>query len=75
MPFEKDPGHGGTEADGSKSELYCSLCYKNGEFCRPDASVKQMQELVRQKMKEQGMNRLMRTMARHQIPRLKRRKK
>ena len=32
MPMSKDPQGGGTNADGSKNENYCSYCYQNGEF-------------------------------------------
>ncbi|HMT01313.1 MAG TPA: zinc ribbon domain-containing protein [Candidatus Absconditabacterales bacterium] len=72
MPFDQDSEKGGTEKDGSKSTMYCSLCYKDGKFCRPDATVKGMQELVWEKMKEKGFRRPMRMMAWYQIPRLKR---
>lgn len=36
MPLNKDPQGGGTNADGSKSNEYCSRCYVNGQFTRPD---------------------------------------
>lgn len=32
MPMASDPGKGGTNSDGSKSGLYCSFCYQDGEF-------------------------------------------
>jgi len=32
MPLNKDPQSGGTNADGSKNEKYCSYCYQNGAF-------------------------------------------
>jgi hypothetical protein len=32
MPMKKDPNLGGTEKDGSKSDMYCSYCYEKGEF-------------------------------------------
>lgn len=54
MPLKKDPGQGGTEADGSKSLKYCSLCYSEGRFTRPDMNVDEMKALVRGKMKEMG---------------------
>jgi hypothetical protein len=30
MPMKKDPLHGGTNADCSQNELYCSYCYREG---------------------------------------------
>lgn len=32
MPLDNDPQKGGTNADGSKSEKYCSFCYERGKF-------------------------------------------
>lgn len=32
MPLDKDPNNGGTNADKSKSNMYCSYCYKDGKF-------------------------------------------
>lgn len=54
MPLNKDPQHGGTNADGSKSTMYCSYCYQNGQFTQPDMTAAQMQEFVKGKMKEMG---------------------
>ena len=54
MPLSKDPQGGGTEADGTTSTMYCSHCYKNGKFVLPDITAQQMQEHVKQRMKEMG---------------------
>ena len=62
----------GTEADSSKSEMWCSLCYANGKFIGPDCTLEQMQEIVRTALKEQGMNPVMQWLALKQIPRLAR---
>ena len=32
MPLDKDPNQGGTNADNSKSDKYCSFCYQHGKF-------------------------------------------
>ena len=32
MPLDKDPDKGGTNADKSISDKYCSFCYKDGKF-------------------------------------------
>jgi hypothetical protein len=52
MPMKKDPNAGGTNADGSKSEKYCSYCYKNGAFMNADCTAEQMQKFCIGKLKE-----------------------
>lgn len=52
MPLKKDEKGGGTNADGSKSSMYCSRCFGDGKFTRPGITAKEMQQLVRAKMKE-----------------------
>lgn len=52
MPLNKDENGGGTESNGKKSTLYCSHCYVNGEFTRPDITVDEMKELVIGKLVE-----------------------
>jgi hypothetical protein len=32
MPLDKDPNKGGTNADKSISDKYCSFCFKDGKF-------------------------------------------
>ena len=54
MPLNKDEKGGGTNTDGSKSNMYCSKCYENGTFVNPNMTVEQMQELVKGKLKEFG---------------------
>lgn len=54
MPLKKDEKGGGTNQDGSKSKMYCSRCYENGKFTSPGMTVMQMQDLVKNKMKEMG---------------------
>lgn len=51
MPLSKDKQGGGTNADGSKSTLYCSHCYQNGAFTQPDCTVEQMVGRVSDKMR------------------------
>ena len=45
MPMRLDE-HGGTEADGSHSADYCSMCYADGVFVQPEMTLPQMQDLV-----------------------------
>ena len=54
MPLKKDPKGGGNNKDGSISNMYCSHCYENGKFIRPDITVEQMQEFVKDKLKMMG---------------------
>ena len=55
MPLKRDEKGGGTEADGTRSTMYCSHCYENGQFVMPDISVTEMQARVREKIVEFGM--------------------
>lgn len=32
MSLDKDPKHGGTNSDKSKSTMYCSFCFQDGKF-------------------------------------------
>ena len=32
MPLDKDPNQGGTNSDQSRSDQYCSFCFKDGRF-------------------------------------------
>ena len=57
MPLSKDPQRGGSNTDGSLSVKYCSYCYQNGEFTF-DGTVQEFQEFCRQKMIENGSNKI-----------------
>lgn len=69
-----DEGHGGTEKDGSKSDKYCSYCYKDGEFFMKDEikTAKDMQQMCIKMMKKQGMNGAFAWLMTRGIPRLER---
>lgn len=54
MPLKKDPKGGGTEANGAKSDMYCSYCYLEGKFTNPNMTVGEMQAFVKGKLKEMG---------------------
>lgn len=56
MPLKYDPENGGSEQNGTKSELYCSYCYQNGKFTNEEIKTPlEMQKFCITKMKEQGM--------------------
>ncbi len=42
MPIRRDEKGGGTNADGSKSGMYCSHCYEAGAFTLPNLSAAAM---------------------------------
>ena len=76
IPFKDDPKGGGTNADGSKSSIYCSYCYEGGKFTQPDITAVEMQEFVKRKLKELGgIHRLFAGIFSKGIPRLERWKK
>lgn len=71
MPLDKDPKGGGTNADGSISDTYCSLCYQQGTFTR-DISVKEMRKLIIDKMVEMKYQRWVANFMTLGLPRLER---
>jgi Putative zinc ribbon domain len=36
----------GSEKDGSKSNLYCKYCYRDGDFTDPEMTLEQMKNIV-----------------------------
>lgn len=55
MPLKKDAQGGGTNKDGSKSVMYCSKCYLNGDFQNPEINTaEKMKDFVKEKLKEMG---------------------
>lgn len=42
----------GTEKGGSKSELYCKYCYKDGALINPDMTIDEMKTIVTTQMKK-----------------------
>ena len=72
MPLSRDEKGGGTNADGSKSRMYCSHCYGKGKFTLPNITVDQMQERVKGKMKEMGFPGFLSGFFTRKIPKLRR---
>lgn len=71
MPMQ-DGEVAGTQADGSKSLKYCSLCYENGRFITPDMTLDEMKKIVDDALKEKGWMWPLRWMAKSQLPSLER---
>lgn len=57
MPLSRDPAGGGTEADGTHSRIYCSLCYENGAF-RHDMDLPAFQSHCAAQLSAKGMPRI-----------------
>jgi len=72
MPMKKDPQGGGTNTDGTKSQMYCSYCFQKGAFTAPNMSAAEMQELVKGKLKEMKVPGFIAGMMAKSIPKLKR---
>ena len=72
MPLKRDEQGGGTNADGSKSTVYCSHCFQQGKFVLPDLTVDQMQARVRQKLVEFGFPGFLAGLFTRRIPKLDR---
>lgn len=62
----------GSEADGTRSETWCSLCYRDGAFIDPDCTLEEMRAIVESALMENGSGRVMRWLAQRQIPKLER---
>jgi len=75
MPLARDERGGGTNADGSKSMVYCSHCYQGGRFTSPDITLEQMQDTVKRKLKEMGVPGVIAGLLTRKVPKLQRWKK
>ena len=54
MPMKRDEKGGGSNADGSKSTVYCSHCYDAGQFTAPGLTATDMKARVVEKLKQSG---------------------
>ncbi|MFN0214027.1 MAG: zinc ribbon domain-containing protein [Saprospiraceae bacterium] len=72
MPMHRDDLGGGTNADGSKSVVYCSKCWQGGTFTSPDMTVVEMKALVKEKLKSFGFPGFIAGIFTRKIPKLER---
>lgn len=72
MPMDQDPVKGGSNKDGSKSDMYCSYCYEDGKFKDDFTEASQMVEFVKGKLAEKGMCKIKQSLFTVQIKNLKR---
>ena len=72
--MKKDKKGGGSNADGTISQMYCSMCYENGQFLSPPEidTAKKFQKFCINEMKKDGMNGFMAWLLTRGIPRLER---
>jgi len=76
MPLSRDPKGAWSEKDGSLSTMYCSSCYQDGQFTKPNVTLQEMQALVDGVLKKEMKRfKFFRRLAVRQIARLKRRNK
>jgi hypothetical protein len=72
MPLSRDERGGGTNADGSKSGMFCSHCYEGGRFTLPDITADEMRERVKGKLKEAGFPGFLAGLFSRKVPKLER---
>ena len=72
MPMSRDSEGGGTNADGSKSTMYCSHCWAKGRFTMPDLTASQMQERVKGRIEEMGFPAILSWFFTRNVPKLAR---
>lgn len=70
MPLNRDPNGGGTEADGTLSTTYCSICYEGGDFKHPNVSVEEFQAHCVQALVDKGMPKIVAWAFTRGIPKL-----
>ena len=74
MPLKHDPEGGGTEADGTRSLMYCSYCYRDGRFTM-DCTAEEMQKFCIEKLIEMRFPKIIAWLFTRSIPKLERWKK
>ena len=70
--MHRDELKGGTNADGSRSLMYCSHCWKNGKFTDPDMTMAHMKAKVKQKLQSFGFPGFIAVIFTRNIPKLER---
>jgi hypothetical protein len=72
IPLKRDAHGGGTNADGTRSAMFCSHCYQEGKFTQPDLSVDEMKKQVKARLKEYGIPGILSGVFTRNIPKLAR---
>lgn len=76
-PMKKDKKGGGTNADGTISKKYCSMCFERGAFLNPPEidTAEKFQKYCILQMKKDRMNGVLAWLLTRGIPKLERWKK
>ena len=72
MPLSQVLKNAGTEKNGDKSGIYCSLCYQDGKFCQPEMRLQDMQMLCMRKVQERGVPKFLAWLFTRRMHKLKR---
>ena len=73
LPKDNELFEKATEKNGTENPNYCKLCYENGKFTNPELkTAKDMQELVKDVLKKQGVGKVKRWFYTMEIPKLDR---
>ena len=72
LPWNKDPKGGGSNADGSKSSMYCSYCFNDGSFLNPNLTAGDMQAYATKKLQQYGIPAMLANLLTKGIPDLER---
>ncbi|MFN0173587.1 MAG: zinc ribbon domain-containing protein [Saprospiraceae bacterium] len=70
--MRRDEQGGGTNADHSKSLMYCSHCWQKGKFTNPDITLDGMKTLVKKKLQSFGFPGFLAGIFTRNIPKLER---
>jgi hypothetical protein len=72
--MKKDKEGGGSNANGSICEKYCSMCYGDGKFLSPSEvnTAQKFQKFCIQEMKKDGRNGILAWILTRGIPKLER---
>jgi hypothetical protein len=71
LPIDKLEDRG-TQKDGSKSDIYCKYCYKDGAFTDPGMTLERMKEIAKSEMGKQHLPDNIIQQSIDMLPRLKR---
>ena len=55
MPLSRDERGGGTNADGTRCQEYCSHCFQQGKFTEPDLTATEMVAKVQAMLSSRNM--------------------
>ena len=74
MPKESSMFYAGTEKDGTSNKNYCNECYNKGNFTQQETikTAQDMQEMVKNQLKKQGIGKVKRWFYTIGIPKLDR---